>query len=350
MISDLANDPLFRASEPGKTLSSKALGFVDIGARGGVHEMVAPVAGVTSVLAFEPDEEECRKLQAEVNEKAVWASCTIKPVAVAEADGTADFYVLASVVNSSLRKPSLPLCERYTMQGFTCTKVVPLSTKSLDSVLFGSPEHGDTMGEFLKIDTQGCTLDVLMGAERTLNERTVVVSAEIEFVQLYVGEKMFADVETLLRKHGFTLYGFSIPHHRSCKQIDKRIESGRERLISADAIFFRDPLPGSVETRALTSREFHVLFVCSMLFEYYDFALELALKTWAKGEEADRIKALVHRCAALLPSEAQQAIETLSEAVRSNPTMANVKVGRFVDQRRHRFDYDDVAYRFPTEK
>ena len=102
MLNELVKDPLFVASEPAATLRSKPLGFIDVGTRGGVHELVEPLAGLTAVLAFEPDQEECRQLQAEVKANPLWASCAIEPVAIAAKDGQADFNVYTSSVNSSL--------------------------------------------------------------------------------------------------------------------------------------------------------------------------------------------------------------------------------------------------------
>ena len=65
----------------------------------------------------------------------------------------------------------------------------------------------------------------------------------------------------------------------------------------ADAVFFKDPLPGGPQREPLSMRGNHVLFACTILLGYYDFALELALATWAFGVEATRIEKLVRKCA-----------------------------------------------------
>ncbi|MBK6515614.1 MAG: FkbM family methyltransferase [Polyangiaceae bacterium] len=48
---------------------------------------------------------------------------------------------------------------------------------------------------------QGATLDVLRGAEKTL-ESCVVVQCEAEFVPLYEGEPLFAEIDLEMRRHG----------------------------------------------------------------------------------------------------------------------------------------------------
>ena len=57
----------FRGSSVAETFRQKPLGYIDVGARGGVHPLVEPVAGITAVLGFEPDAAECARLQAELN-------------------------------------------------------------------------------------------------------------------------------------------------------------------------------------------------------------------------------------------------------------------------------------------
>jgi hypothetical protein len=85
-----------------------------------------------------------------------------------------------------------------------------------------------------------------------------------------------------------------------------------------------------------------VLFCCAILLGYYDFALQLAIETWATGDEVGRMESFVQQIAAKRASSAYQDAIALAEHVRANPREAVVAVGRFVDRRRHLADYDDV--------
>jgi hypothetical protein len=101
-------------------------------------------------------------------------------------------------------------------------------------------------------------------------------------------------VETFMRKSGFTFFGFSAMSYRSGRMRDMLGKGGslwRERLIHADAVFFKDPLAENAP--ALTERAGHALFACSMLLGYFDLALEVALESWATGNEADKVRALI---------------------------------------------------------
>lgn len=340
-LNSLLLEPLFAESAPCATLRTKPLGFVDIGARGGVHPLVEPLAGVTAVLGFEPDEEECARLNAELASGSPWAACSIEPLALAAGDGSAQLYLMSAPTNHSLRPPNIQFTRRYNMVKWEQVGVIPLRTTNLDKILFGPRAQEDYWGEFLKLDTQGTEFEILEGTQRTLTERTMAIISEVEFFQVLEGQKLFSDVEMFLRERGFAFYGFATMGLRSRKLLDKRKEAGRERLFYADAVFFKDPLPGGPQRMALSERGNYVLFACAMLLGYYDFALELALETWAVGAEAKRIEELVRKRAALPPLQAYNDALELGQRVQANRELANVEVGRFVDQRRHLCDYND---------
>jgi FkbM family methyltransferase len=341
LLNGLLDHPLFAGCAPSATLRAKPLGFVDIGARGGLHDVVKPLAGITATLAFEPDQLECERLRAELAANSPWVKWAVEPVALAAKEGEATLHVLASSVNSSLRQPNEQFVNRYKMNGFQVVETLSVPTTTLDNLLFGPRAGEDFWGEFLKIDTQGTELEILQGAERTLAERTVAIICEAEFFEMYQGEKLFSEVEQFLRARGFSIYGFDL-HHRSRKLLDKHSALGRERSFFVDAIFFKDPLPGGRQTAPPSLRACHSLFACALLLGFFDFALELALETWAKGEEARRIETLVRDLAAQPAKQAYDEALALAERVRANPHRANIEVGRFVDQRRHFADFDDV--------
>lgn len=77
--------------------------------------------------------------------------------------------------------------------------------------------------------------------------------------------------------------------------IGKGGQRWRERLIHADAVFFKDPLGEGAPKSTIRAQ--HALFVSAMLLGYYDLALEVALDSWAVGQEADRIQSLVTKYA-----------------------------------------------------
>lgn len=340
----LADDPDFASSAPGRTLARTPLGFVDVGARGGVHPLVEPLARHTAVLGFEPAADECDRLRTEIAKGSPWACCEIEPQALGERRGTAELHILSAPTNSSLRHPNDDFTRRYGMVKWRVLGREPLETTTLDHILFEERADETFWGELLKLDTQGTEYEILDGARRTLAERTVAVVSEVSFCELYRGQRLFSEVELLLREHGFSFYGFATLHHRSQRALDKRASAGRERLLYADAVFLRDPLPGGPAADLPTDeRRLHALFTSALLLGYGDFALELARATFADGAERERIEALVKRTSAHEPTAARDAALALADDVRTSPELANVAVGRFVDARRWCWNYDDIA-------
>lgn len=342
MVNRIFNAREFASSEVAATFREKPLGFVDVGARGGVHPLVEPLAGATAVLAFEPDREECDRLQQEFRKQGPWALFAVEAAALAGAEAMADFHVYASAVNSSLRQLHPGFVQRYAIKGAEQTATVRMLTTTLDKVLFERRPKEDFWGEILKLDAQGSDFEVLRGASRTLDERTVAIYVETQFFQQYREQKLFSEVELLLREHGFSFFGFASIHGRSSKRMDKRTHAWTERVLHANAVFFRDPLAGGLARRPLSRRQLHALFVCAILLGFHDLAMELASTSWGNPAEAAHLQALVKWCASVPPESALGEVEALSANVRRDTALANVHVGRFVDERRHRCGYDDV--------
>ena len=341
-VDSLASNPLFRALAPARTLAERPLGFVDVGARGGVHNLVLPIAAVTAVLGFEPDAEACEEL-ARKAAGSPWSDLRIMPVALSHHGGPAMLYLCRAATNHSLLPINPPFIERYGMKLFAPAGELSLRTRTLDDVLFGDLADEPHWGEFIKLDTQGSEYEILQGARRTLRERTVAAFIETEFCEVYKKQKLFSEIELMLRESGLVFYGFYNLNERSRKLLDKRRFIGRERLLYADAVFFKDPL-AKESTATLDRRAEHTLFVCALVLGYFDFALELAAATFARDAAAQAaVRKLVEDLAYADPAAARQAANGLLETIDAQPELANVALGRFVDDRRAASNFDDIA-------
>ena len=343
-LDELAGNRIFKEILPSKLLRGSPMGFIDVGARGGVHSLLSPIASITAVLGFEPDEAACR----EVNETfaaggSPWASLKVLPVALSNDAGEATLYRCTAATNDSLLPVNQAFSRRYKMDKFGQTGQTALRTQSLDSVLFGQLAGESHWGELIKLDTQGTEFEILKGADRTLRERTIALFVEVEFCQIYQDQKLFSELEMLLRGYGFSFYGFHSTHERSCKLLDKKSFLGRERLLHADAVFFKDPLPGASAKTTLDERGNAVLFTCAMILGYFDFALELACATFANtGADHTAVETLINSFAHHNPTDAALAARGLADEVAASPKNANVALGRFVDRYRAICNFEDV--------
>jgi FkbM family methyltransferase len=334
---------LFRDTRPGRLFANRPIGFVDIGARGGAHALIEPVAEFAAVLGFEPDEEECRRVRADVAAAGRFARFDIEPVALADAAGERTLFRLTAPTNDSLLPPNAAYVDRYDMAKWRAVGTSSVRVTTLDQVLFATRRDEPWWGEIVKIDTQGTEYEILLGAERTLAERCLAIVAEVSFCELYSGQKLFSDVESLLRRHGFSFYGFERLYNRSGKRLDKRTHWGRERAVQADAVFFKDPFsagPGGPDR--LSERQRCVLFAAALLLDYNDFALEIAGRGF---DERDReaLRLLVERRSAVPPSRTGDEVRSLARAVETSPGAANLIVGRYLDAHRRLNDVYDVS-------
>lgn len=342
LVNRLSNHLIFRKTPVYSELKKRPLGFVDIGARGGIHPLVQPLAEVTGVLGFEPDKVECQRLREVSTQRSPWAMCEFEPVALAEKTGNSVLHLLAAETNHSLRQPNNEFIDRYNMVKFQKTGCANVDTTTLDEVLFSRRVHEPNWGEFLKIDTQGTEYEILTGAKRTLTERTSAILVEVEFCQIYRGQKLFSEIELFLRELGFSFYGFSDMSFRSCKQLNKQREKGLERPLWADAVFFKETFSQENSDPSCECRRQYVLFVTAILLGYFDFALEVARKTWAKDSEGHLVQELIKDLAAIPEGKSADLVKALSYEVEASPSRANVLVGKFIDEHRFNGDYGDV--------
>lgn len=340
-MSLLTQSPEFRSSSLQTLFEAAPLGFVDIGARGGVHEIVEPFASHTAVVGFEPDPEECRIMtEAVAQDGSPFASFDLEAVGLAGFTGEAQLHRINAPTNDSLREPNASYVKRYNMVKWQKLGELTVPVTTLDAIIFDRLAGDPNAGEFIKIDTQGTEFEILEGGSRTLSERTVAVISEVSFCELYDGQAMFTELESFLRGHGFSFYGFDLFRLRSLNKLDKRTHWSRERAIQADAVFFKDPLPGAEPAGGVSERSTACLLVAAVLTEYYEFALELAAAFYT-GDERSRIETWITSAARLnLEGEASDLI-ALGDAVRTDPGSAAVLAGSFVDARRKR---NDVAY------
>jgi FkbM family methyltransferase len=126
--------------------------------------------------------------------------------------------------NTALTRQLVHLSQLHTMH------TEQVATRTLDEVLV----DGVTV-DFLKLDIQGFELPALRHAGAVL-ARTNVVHCEVSFAELYEGQDLFAEVEQLLRSHGFDFIDLASSCHYACHG---PFEDSRDRLGWGDAIFFR---------------------------------------------------------------------------------------------------------------
>jgi FkbM family methyltransferase len=206
---------------------------IDVGALSHGDAIYAPLMaqGLCRVVGFEPARGACEKLRAEHGEPHIFLPHVIGD----GSDGT--LRLTRSPLTSSLYEPNRPLLEAFQQLGDLCEVVerLEVQTHRLDEI----PEaRGAT---FLKLDVQGAELDVINGATEVLSS-ALVVQTEVEFLPLYEGQPLFADVDIALRARGFVLHRLTGAGSRAFAPmlVDGDPNRGLNQWLWSDAIYVRD--------------------------------------------------------------------------------------------------------------
>ena len=239
--------------------------LVDCGARAMSPDLnVARAFPRTTIIGFEPDAEECARLN-RIGE----GQCRFFPVAVGERAETRQLFVTRSPECSSFYRPNTDFLRRFR-ECETATDVV--ETQLVQAVPLGEylPRIGVNHVDLLKIDVQGAELAVLRGSERFLKSHLLAVQTEVEFSEMYLGQPLFADVDNYLRKYHFALFDLSRVRYRRTTlppEVDTRCQ-----LLWGDALYLRDFR--YFAERSL-KEEAVKLAVLASAYGFHDYALEI---------------------------------------------------------------------------
>lgn len=187
-------------------------------------------AGLATLIAAEPDKNALPALRAkfppphQIVDKAIGRG------------GPAVLHVTNTGYTSSLYEPNLALMEKFQNLAGLCQVIerLPIETVRLDDALNGQKP------DFLKMDVQGAELDVLSGAPKSL-ESVLVVQTEVEFVELYERQPLFAEIDSALRQAGFQFHTFLGSATRCYKPINlpQGGPQGVKQLLWGEALYIR---------------------------------------------------------------------------------------------------------------
>jgi FkbM family methyltransferase len=183
-------------------LGPKMSGFkyvFDVGAyHGSFAEQVSKLNPAVAIHVFEPFTASCELIRTKFkNNPAI----TVNHAAVSDMEGTAVLHINAFAETNSL------LASGEVADSIDAlTKSVNSETVSVITLDSYCESHGIEFIDMIKIDTQGNSYQVLKGMEKMLSEKKVgFLYVEAEFVEIYKNEKLFSEIELLMRGYGYSI-------------------------------------------------------------------------------------------------------------------------------------------------
>ncbi len=242
-----------------------SLRLVDIGARAGIDPRWERFKGDLDVLGFEPDADECARLNAARDPSY---RSRFLPYALGAEAREVSFHQSRWPVASSVFEPNPEFLADFPHAAVLLETVErhTLTTTPLDAVL----EREGVQPDMLKIDVEGGELDVLRGGERAL-AASLMLDVEVEFAPLFRGAPLFADVDTHLRDRGWQLLGLRRVAWRRSRGLSAAAPGDGGQLVSADALYVNAAARASGLSR---SRAVKLAAILSA-YRQLDFALSL---------------------------------------------------------------------------
>ena len=320
--------------------SNFLINVLDVGAALSERPPYQPLvdAGRARIIGFEPDGAECERLN-----KTFGPPHRFFPHFVGDGQ-PATFHETNWALTGSLFAPNTPLLEKF--QNLS-ELVTPVAMHAVDTTRVDDLVEIEDV-DFFKMDVQGSELAVFENARRILAD-TLVIDTEVEFVELYQGQPLFADVDAFLRRQGFQFHTFNGYAARPFKPL-ANISQGCRQLLWSDAIYVRDwmHLDGLSEIKL---QKYAVL--AHDLLKSYDLA-HLVLTALDKKTGGDVASAYLNRLSGIVGGNTcevgtseraaldlieqgngledeglpEQALERYESAIRLAPTLARAHLNR----------------------
>jgi FkbM family methyltransferase len=177
-------------------------------------------------FGFEPDVRSNDNLN---NIVETFLDYKIFPTALSETKKNSEFYLCKKPEVSSLYKPNTLFLKNFSdKERFSVINKQTLKTVSLDS-------YNIKNNDFVKIDVQGSELNILKGANKTL-EKTFGLELEIEFLELYKDQPLFGEVCKKLAEKGFQFIDFV-----NLVRWERKEYNSFGQCVFGDALFLKTP-------------------------------------------------------------------------------------------------------------
>jgi FkbM family methyltransferase len=188
-----------------------------VGGRWGNHAFPRPpaFAGDFIEVLYEADTDAIAAIYE--SRKGHGGELIVIPACLADTDGEAVLHIYNNPGLTSLREFGPALARRYQNQfgidfdfgkdGAQLVEKREVQTRRLDNIV-GAPDAPCPPPDFLSLDVQSGEYEILVGAHDVLERSVCGLIVEVEFGEMYLGQKRFQDIYDLLDAAGFEFVRF----------------------------------------------------------------------------------------------------------------------------------------------
>lgn len=204
--------------------------LVDVGTMGGLEAEWKRISDDIRSVGFEPDAREFLKLSSSPNRLYL-------NLALSQKSEELKFYVSYEPGKSSVYPPNFKLLRNFPhVERFETVNEVLIPASRVESLDSALRKHQIRDVDFLKLDTQGSELSILAGSRDYVHNFILGLKVEVEFLEMYKGQPLFAEVDAYLRGHGFQLIDLRRAYW---KRNDHTNFVGKGQLVFGDALYFK---------------------------------------------------------------------------------------------------------------
>jgi FkbM family methyltransferase len=267
----------------------------DVGARRGVFDDLKLLSKNTDLIGFEPDKDECQKLNSELQEsKNNYKSISYYPYALGETKDKIDLNLYSQPGCSSKYKVKRKVAESFSRSDYFDEKgVFNMDVVALDSIVESNEVPSP---DFIKIDVQGMEVEVFRGGEKCIKSSVVGIRTEAYFRELYENQPLFNDIDSVLRSFGFVPIRFLEMHewrrltkvkHPKLASIDIPYSYGE--MMHVDILYLLDPENINI-TGEQDIKKYIKAALVALCYKNYDYAYTIFSNSYISAYVSDKFR------------------------------------------------------------